>query len=101
MIRVREDKQDRAGTEIERPTKMGCQTVPALTRLKKEKKKQAEMGMDRVCESKDSCKDFCKKKKSMRYFSGAAGTALIIPSDLSIPSNSDICGKSVRQKNNL
>lgn len=40
MIRVREDKQDRAGTEIERPTTMGCQTVPALTRLKKEEKKK-------------------------------------------------------------
>lgn len=37
-------------------------------------------------------------EKSMRYFCGAAAFCLIVPPDLSIPPNSDICGKSALQK---
>lgn len=53
---------------------------------------------ERICVTgEDVCKDFCKK--SMHYSFGEAGaTALIIPYDLSIPSNCDICSQSAQQK---
>ena len=63
MIRVREDKQDRTGTEI----LSDC--ASSHTAKKNKKKKQAEMGMDRVCESKDlAARTSAKKKKINEIF---------------------------------
>lgn len=56
------------------------------------------MKMERVCELKKMAARTSAKINEVQYFCNAAGAAFIIPSDLSIPSNSDICGKVSSKK---